>query len=216
VLRAEAGLDSIAQAAGRCNRNGEWPLERSKVLVFANANDDWAPPPELKQFAQAAREVMRTHGDDPLSPRAIDAYFRTLYWQKGSQQLDAENLLGMLSNSRVDSLPLETLAMKFRMIDSVQMPVIVPYGDDDEAKRLIESLRYAEKAGGIAKMLQRYLVQLPEKVFNALLHVGAVQAVAPEKWGQQFVVLENQDLYDRQFGLNSDDATFVKAERLMW
>lgn len=43
VFRAEAGLDSVAQAAGRCNRNGEWAVEDSEVLIFANASDDWAP-----------------------------------------------------------------------------------------------------------------------------------------------------------------------------
>src|SRR3546814_4972915 len=44
VLRAEAGLDSVAQAAGRCNRNKEWPVDASEVLVFANANSHWRPP----------------------------------------------------------------------------------------------------------------------------------------------------------------------------
>src|SRR3546814_6984858 len=44
VLRAEAGLDSVAQAAGRCNRNKEWPVDASEVMVFANANSQWRPP----------------------------------------------------------------------------------------------------------------------------------------------------------------------------
>ncbi len=117
----------IAQAAGRCNRNGERAADQSEVRVFATAHGDWAPPPELRQFAQAAQEVMRQpqFRDDPLSPSAIEAYFRLLYWQKGDQELDAANLLGLCAESRIDSLPLETLAAKFRMIDTVQMPVIV-------------------------------------------------------------------------------------------
>lgn len=202
VFRAEAGLDSIAQAAGRCNRNGERSIDESEVFVFANANDDWAPPPELKQFAQAAQEILRSHSGDPLAPAAIHAYFRTLYWQKGNDQLDSENLLGMLQTSGIDRLPMETLAAKFRMIDSVQMPVIVPY--DDEATNLIERLRHAEKSGGLARKLQPFLVQLPRQGYNALCDAGAIERVA-DKWGEQFMVLGTVHLYHHDYGLHWDD-----------
>ncbi|MBS0509852.1 MAG: CRISPR-associated endonuclease Cas3'' [Proteobacteria bacterium] len=216
VYRAEAGLDSVAQAAGRCNRNGERAADQSEVRVFATAHGDWAPPPELRQFAQAAQEVMRQpqFRDDPLSPSAIEAYFRLLYWKKGDKELDAANLLGLCAESRIDSLPLETLAAKFRMIDTVQMPVIVPF--DDHARRDLESLRFAEKSGGLARKLQPYLVQLPRNGFDALRKAGAIQPVAPEKWGEQFVELVNVDLYDRRFGLSWDDPAFIKPESLMW
>lgn len=211
VYRAEAGLDSVAQAAGRCNRNGEWATENSEVRVFATANEDWAPPPELRQFAQATREVLRQpqYRDDPLAPPSIEAYFRQLYWQKGDEELDAHGLLALCARSRIDSLPLETLAAKFRMIDSVQMPVIVPF--DDEARGHIEGLRYAEKSGGLARKLQPYLVQLPRQGFEALRKVGAIQPIAPEKWGEQFMELVNRDLYSAEFGVWWEEPTFMSA-----
>ncbi|GKS99199.1 CRISPR-associated helicase/endonuclease Cas3 [Acidovorax sp. SUPP3434] len=218
VLRAEAGLDSIAQAAGRCNREGGRPLDASDVLVFANANEDWAPPPELKQYAQAAREVLRqTAGASPslpLSPEAIGRYFALLYWQKGGDALDKPNLMGLLRESRIDSLPMETLATKFRMIDSVQMPVIVPY--DDDAKGLLRDLEHAEGSVGLARKLQPYLVQLPRQGFDALYEAGAVIPVAPQKWGDQFMVLAHEGLYDPQFGLSWDHPAFIRTEHLNW
>lgn len=216
VYRAEAGLDSVAQAAGRCNRNGERAAALSEVRVFATNNSDWAPPPELRQFAEKAREIMRQpqFRDDPLSPPAIEAYFRLLYWQKGDKELDAANLLGLCAESRIDSLPLETLAAKFRMIDTVQMPVIVPF--DDDAREYLKSLRHVDKSGGLARKLQPYLVQLPRNGFDALRKAGAIQPVAPEKWGEQFIELVNKDLYNTNFGLSWDDPAFLKTESLMW
>ncbi|RQJ16314.1 CRISPR-associated helicase/endonuclease Cas3 [Pseudomonas aeruginosa] len=214
VLRAEAGLDSIAQAAGRCNREGKRPLAESEVLVFAAANSDWAPPEELKQFAQAAREVMRLHPDDCLSMAAIERYFRLLYWQKGAEELDAGNLLGLIERGRLDGLPYETLATKFRMIDSLQLPVIVPF--DDEARAALRELEFAEGCAAIARRLQPYLVQMPRKGYQALLDAGAIQAAAGARYGEQFMTLVNPDLYHHQFGLHWDNPAFVSSERLCW
>lgn len=214
VLRAEAGLDSIAQAAGRCNREGKRPLAESEVLVFSTANPDWAPPDELKQFAQATREVMRQHPDDCLSMAAIERYFRLLYWQKGPEELDAANLLGLIERGRLDGLPYETLASKFRMIDSLQLPVIIPF--DEEALAALHELEFAGGCAVIARRLQPYLVQLPRKGYQALLEAGAIQPVAGERYGEQFMALVNPDLYHRRFGLHWDNPAFISSERLCW
>lgn len=213
VMRAEAGLDSIAQAAGRCNREGRRPLENSEVLIFSLESEDWAPPPELKQFAQVFREVQRQHGGDLLALEAVGDYFKALYWQKGPLELDAHDLLGLLQRSRLESLPFETLASKFRVIESVQMPVIVPY--DDEARAALRDLYYAESCGSIARRLQPYLVQLPRQGYEVLNKAGVLQAVAPERYGEQFMELINPHIYDDHFGLHWEDPAFMRAESLV-
>jgi CRISPR-associated endonuclease/helicase Cas3 len=214
VLRAEAGLDSIAQAAGRCNREGRHHHADSEVLVFATANPDWAPPTELKQFAQAFRTIEPRYREDLLAPEAIRAYFHELYWQKGAKELDAHDLLGLLKGCREDSLPFETLAEKFRLIETTMRPVIVPW--DNVARDALTRLEFAEGCGGIARQLQPYIVQLPRPAYDALWNAHAIQPVAPDRYGEQlFVQLVNPRLYDERFGLHWDDPQFLEAGSLV-
>lgn len=213
VLRAEAGLDSIAQAAGRCNREGRRKHEDSEVLVFATANPDWAPPTELKQFAQAFRTVEPRYRDDLLAPEAVRAYFHELYWQKGAKELDAHDLLALLKSCREDSLPFETLAEKFRLIETKMQPVIVPW--DKTAQGALRRLEFAQGCGAIARDLQPYIVQLPRQAYDALWEVRAIQPVAPDRYGEQFVQLVNSRLYDERFGLHWDNPQFLEAGSLV-
>jgi CRISPR-associated endonuclease/helicase Cas3 len=205
VLRAETGLDSIAQAAGRCNREGKQPVAESEVLVFTPANEDWKAPPELKQFAEVAATLFRKRGEagDLLSPDAIHAYFEELYFRKGQAALDSGYLLKQLQSCQLDSLPMETLATEFRMIETVLMPVIIPY--DEEACKVLNKMRFSDKIGESARKLQPYLVQVSRAAFKSLHNLNVIQTIAPEKWGEQFVVLTDMQYYDSHTGLYWDE-----------
>lgn len=222
VLRAESGLDSIAQAAGRCNREGRHPVEASEVLVFETANPDWAPPRELKLYAEAFRTIERAHRHDLLAMNAITAYFQELYWRMGDDRLDRHDLLGILQRATIDSLPLDTLARKFKIIDTTLRPVIVPFDPEtgSEIPEVMETLRaleHAERvsAAGAARKLQPYLVQIPEQAYKALSEARAIQAIAPERYSEQFARLVNPHLYNTQFGLHWDNPQFLATESLV-
>ncbi|NUB27522.1 CRISPR-associated endonuclease Cas3'' [Azospirillum brasilense] len=227
VYRALAGLDSIAQAAGRCNRNGELP-EPGQVFVFSSPEgENRKPPPELSQFAEVAASILRTH-DDPLGLDTIRAYFQRLYWQRGREELDAalvgegaEPIKGILEALRLyqrgQDYPFADIAKAFRIIESPLVPVIVPYGpadDPDAVPRLLRNLDHvpAEKTGGIARALQPYLVQIPRSARNALIAAGAAEYVRKGEIGEQFVRLVNGDLYHPDVGLDWEDPTFRKIE----
>jgi CRISPR-associated endonuclease/helicase Cas3 len=226
VLRAEAGLDAIAQAAGRCNREGRRPVESSEVLVFSSP--EHTPPHELARYAQAYRTTARHHARDLLGLDAVRAYFQEMYWQKGDNGLDQKGLLALVKHCRHDNLPFETLAAGFRMIDSPLKPVIVPFEvtadgcvvPDAIAQQALAALEAGgpkNPVGVVARALQPYLVQLPESALDALRKYGAVQAVHPERFGdEQFLRLMLPAHYDPRFGVTWEDATALAAGDTIW
>ena len=219
VLRAEAGLDAIAQAAGRCNREGRWPLESSVLEVFASDNPDWVPPAVLRQHAQAAARVMRRYPDDVIALPAISAYFDELYWQKGDDALDKYALLSLIESGKLEGLPFETLASRYRLIDDASLPVIIPYQDPQEghdAPALLRALEHAEHCGQLARQLQPYIVNLPRHAYDALRGASAIQPVNSLHFGEQFMQLANPSLYHPQFGLQWDNPEFIEVEKTMW
>ncbi|MEK6542145.1 MAG: CRISPR-associated helicase Cas3' [Pseudomonadota bacterium] len=221
VWRAMTGLDSIAQAAGRCNREGL--RDEGVVHVFTPAEK---ASTEMEQFASATREVLRTHGGDPLGLEAIRGYFRQVYWSKGPEQLDAKRLgdkpnqtRGILSaieeTARALNFPFAQIASAFRFIEDVMQPVIVPYqaaGQRESVESLVNSLRYVERPGAIARKLALYSVPVPRNKCAELIASGAARYVEPDKFADQFVLLENAELYSSQSGLNWQDTTFRSSE----
>lgn len=209
VMRAETGLDSVAQAAGRCNREGSKPREESKVLIFTSL--EWKAPPELDQYAASMRHIMRNHEGDLLAPEAINAYFKDVYWRKGDE-LDVKKLLKIHRDHCAKlTFPFQTIASEYRIIESYMHPIIISY--DKKSEALIKKLRHAEFVGTIARKLQPYLVQVPEQAFVALKSAGAISPIQTERFGDQFWELINSSLYNKEAGLNWDDPYFIAAEK---
>ena len=213
VMRAEAGLDSVAQAAGRCNREGKRPSENSFVWIFA-PEEQWKAPPELAAQAAVMRLTADSFSDDLLSTQAVAAYFAELYQLKGSE-LDNKKILKM-HNDTGQSLdfPFQTIADKFRMIESHMQPLIIPF--DVEAENLISSLHHADHIGGLLRKLQPYTVQIPEKALAALYKAGRIEPINEKNFGKQFYTLIGLDLYDEVAGLSWEDVEFLKRESLVF
>ncbi|HFC8833160.1 TPA: CRISPR-associated helicase Cas3' [Neisseria subflava] len=213
VMRAEAGLDSVAQAAGRCNREGKRLPENSFVWIFA-PEEQWKAPPELATQAAVMRLTADSFSDDLLSTQAVAAYFSELYQLKGSE-LDNKKILKM-HNDAGQSLdfPFQTIADKFRMIESHMQPLIIPF--DVDAENLISSLHHADHIGGLLRKLQPYTVQIPKKALAALYKAGRIEPINEKNFGKQFYTLIGLDLYDEVAGLSWEDMEFLKGESLVF
>lgn len=213
VMRADAGLDSIAQAAGRCNREGKWAVEKSLVEVFTP--EDHRMPPELQTFATTMQEVLREpqYAADPLGIQSIRKYFGTLYWQKesGVESKLGEFFLDKINKkATIKSLPFDWVDQKFKMIESSMCSVIVPFcrnKTDSHAKNLIDELNNLPpflSVSKIARQLQVYTVSVPERVVIELCKKGALRYVQTERFGQQFLVLDTATMYTKNVGFDPD------------
>ena len=213
VMRAEAGLDSVAQAAGRCNREGKRPSENSFVWIFA-PEEQWKAPPELAAQAAVMRLTADSFSDDLLSTQAVAAYFAELYQLKGSE-LDNKKILKMHNDTGKSlDFPFQTIADKFRMIESHMQPLIIPF--DVDAENLISSLHHTDHIGGLLRKLQPYTVQIPEKALAALYKAGRIEPINEKNFGKQFYTLIGLDLYDEVAGLSWEDMEFLKGESLVF
>ena len=218
VWREEAGLESIIQAAGRCNREGKAPF--GDVNVFRSQAGGRGLP-EIRKAADAARQVLRKH-QDPMSLPAIQEYFQTRYWIEGEDALDTKGILPLLrERKRSLDFPFETISRAFCLIETPMAPVIVPYrgreGKDSTADRLIAELERVEHSpGGLARRLQPYTVPVPLLGRNSLLDSRAARIIREADFDEQFVVLDNRDIYRADIGLTWDDPSFRSVEGLIW
>ncbi|HET9033419.1 MAG TPA: CRISPR-associated endonuclease Cas3'' [Dokdonella sp.] len=203
VFRALAGLDSIAQAAGRCNREGR--LEgRGKVRVFVPPQS--APPGILRQGEQAMTEMAKTGRlADPLSPAAFTEYFNQLY-AKDDSGFDRGGVLELLKHDRA---AFRTAAERFRLIDNDSESIIVAYRKDGASESPVGAwLGALEKDGrqtGLYRKLQRYTVSVPRRIFEQMLRRGELE----ERAG---LWLALDLLYDQRLGLTVTSDTGNPAD----
>ncbi len=204
VYRALAGLDSIAQAAGRCNREGTLP-EFGRVVVFNPPRS--APPGVLLKAEGVTRELL--HGvHDPLLDHALfDQFFRLFYSRLNS--LDAKGIVRLLTAEGIRSghvdLQFREAASLFKLVDdSNYVSVAVPWGD--RGRGLVEALASGFDRFSMRR-LQRFIVSLPRRQASMLAKDGSIREAMPGL----FVVV-NDRLYSDRIGLRTSGPEYQPGD----
>ena len=188
VFREQAGLDSILQAAGRCNRNGNRPAAESTVTIFTAPQK---PPQLFEQNIRAGKEALARFAA-PDDPQAIRFYFEDLLCMKGKIEQDQKGILPLIER---ELFPFCSVAGHFHLIDTDTKTIYIPLG---EGEALVQRLTSGERSRSLFRQLGQYAVSVYPDHFAVLNSVGAVQLYGDDR----IAVLEELSLYDKATGLS--------------
>ncbi len=202
VYRALAGLDSIAQAAGRCNREGRMN-GKGRVVVFVPP--ERPPLGHLRKGADACISTLHGQAHDPLARALFDRYFKEFY---NSVDLDAKEVIKKLTinDRKTLSVQFRSAAEAFRLIDDADSAtVVVRYAEQgDEIEKLLGILAAEGPQRWLIRKLQRYTVSIHKRVADKMLAQGSLTLPMPGLYVQQGV----DGLYHQLLGLQLEEVPF--------
>lgn len=210
VYRAMAGLDSLAQAAGRCNRNGMLTDSRGfPALGEVNVFRAETQPPQgvLSKGLAVAEMMLQASGGslDFTDQDTLEEYFRRLYV---TTPLDPKGVM-----IQREQLNFANVAGLMRLIDNEgQHPLVVPWGEAAERLRAFERAVEFGRGRISARGLQPFVVQVRERELNSLRGLGAVHEI--EGFGYSLVP-QYAHLYDSDFGLTIDEEASAEPGALI-
>lgn len=197
VWRALAGLDSIAQAAGRCNREGK--LDGfGRVVVFVPPAK--IPTGDLLTAANACKDVLEPNEQNPLSRTMFKKYFTHFCYNSDT---DAKRICELLKVSDRTNLSVQfkAAAEAFRIIDDDGATVVVWYEQRrDEINTLINTLKKDGPQRWLMRKLQRYMVTVRKTEAERMLQRSEVELPMPGLYVQ---VVDG--IYDPRLGLMIDE-----------
>ena len=225
VIRFLAGLDSIAQAAGRCNRNGRLKddlgnLIKGKVFVVNPDAENIGMLKDIKVGRDKAQRVLGESHQDMLSPTAIRQYFRYYFFERAGEMVYPlpsrthrdESILNLLTDRKGANekykWPLINHAFmeaskQFKAIDAPTQGVIVQFG---KGKQLVVELCSVAKEFDarryyqLLRQAQKFTVNVFPNVWEQLLKERAVQEIQ-EDHGIYYL---SEEYYSDKFGLSSE------------
>lgn len=205
VYRALAGLDSIAQAAGRCNREGAL-ADKGNVVVFVPPGNSKLKG-HLGTSASVSRSLLPTFTQPPLHHSHYKTYFEHFYTRAKSR--DEQDIVDLLAkNARELKIQFRTAALRFRLIKDDGFPILVTCG---EGKELIKQLKVRGPNRKLMRKLQRYTVSVRDRDKTRLEKLGDIKELSNLVGVYE---LTTPGLYDPKYGLLLDPVQLNPADTI--
>ncbi len=201
VYRALAGLDSIAQAAGRCNREGRL-ADKGRVVVFVPP--ERPPAGHLRKGAEACISTLHGQANDPLARKLFAQYFKEFYY---SVDLDGKKVCPMLKvEPKTLSVQFRSAAEAFRLIEDEDMAmVVVRYAHAKaDMDKLLATLEAEGPKRWLMRKLQRYTISIRKRVADRMLGQGSLTLPMPGL----YVQLKADNLYHPTLGFMPEDDVY--------
>lgn len=194
VYRQLAGIDSVIQAAGRCNREGKRDTLDSHTYIFQL--EDEVKVPGQEQQIDTAKQVIRKFSDISM-PEAIQEYFTRLYGFKG-EGLDKKRILEQFKKGR---FPFSTVAEQFKLIEQNAKTIFI--AREERAREIVEEIRYKGAQKVLMREVGQYCVNVYDNIFQKIYAAGMLTEVSEELKGE-FFLLRNTEDYSEETGLKID------------
>ena len=220
VYRSMAGLDSVAQAAGRCNRNGE--LESGMIQLIDLEGENAGNMTELQQNIRATESVIWQYKDSAaqdslLMPKWMDVFYKNVYFNASDKMnfplkgLDT-SILQLLSRGfrpkekkNLMNQAYKTAGQQYRVIDDDSFGVIVPY---KKGAKIIEAIQDAVDPAGLKayiRQAQRYTVNVRGNRLKQF--EGLIQPVSDRT--PDLYMVASPGAYQMEYGITPEWETLI-------
>ena len=191
VYRQLAGIDSVIQAAGRCNREGKRLADESSVYLFQFGEKEIIPG--QRQQMDVAKNLL-AEGWDVSDLNCVEEYFKRLYHARGTS-LDKKRIMEAFSKG---IFRFAQVGKEFRLIQEQTKTILVK--KEEEAKQLLWQMQNGGYTKAVMRRAQQYCIQVYDQDFKNLYGAGMVRPVSEDM--EDFYELENDGQYSDEMGLD--------------
>ena len=194
VYREFAGIDSMIQAAGRCNREGKRPRNGCETVIFTLENEESTHIPQSLKLPIKVAQQVSEKWEDIASLEAIEEYFKRLYDFKG-ESLDAKDIIGQMeAGAKSQLFPFAEVGKQFKLIENDTRTILID--KEPEAKIVAERIKRGERSRQLIREAGQYCVNVYDNDFEKLDGAGRLEAI-----GLDFHLLRNKEQYTEEKGL---------------